>query len=378
MDKLKRIIDLADLSKNRSLLLLGPRQTGKSFLLREQLPDVTKFNLLQGEVFISLSAAPYRLREGLREEQLVVIDEIQRIPDLLNEVHYLIEEKRIRFILTGSSARRLRKGGVNLLGGRLRTINFHPFSAMELTTQFDLNRALLYGLLPPVFLGDDPRLALSSYVTDYLEQEIMAEGAARNIPAFSRFLSTAALCNSQLINFSNIANDAQVSPTTVREYFAILEDSLIASRLEPWRESKKRRAIATAKFYFFDIGVVNYLQGRKSILPGTTEFGSALETYLHHELRCFSDYHSGEALSFWRSSTGIEVDFILGNRLAIELKSTTNVSPKMLKGLRALREESQIKHYVVVSLEPFSRVVDGIEIVTISEFVQRLWRGDWD
>ncbi|MCC6954566.1 MAG: ATP-binding protein [Deltaproteobacteria bacterium] len=377
MSSIPRVLELEPLLKSRSVLLLGPRQTGKSWLLREQLPEAKRFNLLQSDLFLSLSASPKLLRDSVQKGDVVVIDEVQRIPELLNEVHYLIEELGVRFVLSGSSARRLRRGGVNLLGGRARTIGFHPLSAIELGERFSLDNALHRGLLPPMVLNEDYQSRLSSYVDDYLQQEIMAEGAARNIPAFARFLTTAALCNAQLINFSNIANDAQVSLTTVREYFAVLEDSLVARKLEVWRESKKRKATSTAKFYFFDTGVVRHLQGRSNIARNIAEFGFALETYLHHELCCFSDYHSAEKLSFWRATNGMEVDFILGNRIAIEVKATAKVSDKMLTGLRALREEKRIKHFLLLSFEPMARKVDGIEIVPVGEFVHRLWRGDW-
>jgi predicted AAA+ superfamily ATPase len=377
-NKVNRIIGLNALLKTRSVFLLGPRQTGKSWLIREQFPNALKFNLLQSEVFLSLSSNPSKLREVTQPSQLVVIDEIQRIPELLNEVHYLIEERQSKFLLTGSSARKLRKKGVNLLGGRASTVIFHPLSSIELQEDFNLERALNVGLLPAAYLNADPTERLSSYVDDYLQQEILAEGASRNLPAFSRFLTTAAQCNAQLINFSNIANDAQVSPTTVREYFSLLEDTLIARRLEPWRSSRKRKAINTAKFYFFDTGVVRHLQSRPVYTEGTTEYGHALETYLHHELRCFCDYHSREPLTFWRSATGIEVDFLIGDRLAIELKASRQVSDRMLNGLRALREEGIVKHFVMLSFEPFARVVDGIELVPFSDFVRRLWNGDWE
>ena len=377
MNKHSRIIELPRITAERSIFLLGPRQTGKSSLIRDQFPNIKQFNLLKSDTFLSLSAAPHSIRSAITPGELVFIDGIQRIPMLLNEVHYLIEEQQNRFILTGSSARKLRRGGANLLGGRAKTISFHPFSAIELKEQFSLLRALNVGLLPPIYLSDDPEDILSSYVSDYIQQEIIAEGASRNIPAFSRFLATAAHCNAQLINFSNIANDAQVSPTTVREYFAILEDTLIASRLEVWRESKKRKATSTAKVYFFDTGVVRYLQGRKSIPEASPEYGWALETYFHHELRCFVDYRSREPLSFWRSAGGEEVDFLVGERLAIEVKATSKVSHKMLAGLSALKEEGCFKHLVCVANEPFARTVDGIEIVPVGEFVTRLWGGDW-
>ena len=310
------------------------------------------------------------------KDRIVVIDEIQRLPELLNEVHRLIESRGVRFLLTGSSARKLRRGGINLLGGRARTKHLHPLTYGELGAQFDLHRAVERGLLPSIYFSDDPRADLQSYAGAYLQQEIVAEGATRNIPAFSRFLKVASFCNGTIVNFTNVANDAQVKRTTVYEYFEILKDTLLLYELPAWRKTRKRKPLASSKYYFFDVGVVSALQGRR-FRPGTPEFGEALETYLLHELTAYSDYVSGESLSYWRTTTGFEVDFIFGDHTAVEVKAKENVSAQDLRSLRALAEEKQFERYLCVSLEPRARKVDGISVLPIIEFLQALWNGEY-
>lgn len=237
--------------EKKSYFLFGPRQTGKTSLIRRVLTGVKVYDLLDTSTYLALSQNPGRIGEELApKDHLVVIDEIQRLPILLNEVHRLIETKRIRFLLTGSSARKFRRGGTNLLGGRARTKYLHPFTYQELGTRFDLTRAVTRGLLPSIYFSDDPRADLEAYAGSYLQEEIMAEGAVRNLPAFSRFLRVAALCNGQIVNFTNVSNDAQVARTTVYEYFDILKDTLILYELLPWRKSKKRKPLASSKYYF--------------------------------------------------------------------------------------------------------------------------------
>jgi predicted AAA+ superfamily ATPase len=307
----------------------------------------------------------------------VVIDEIQRLPGLLHEVHRLIESRGIRFLLTGSSARKIRRGGVNLLGGRARTKFLHPFSWHELGEHFDLMRAIHRGLLPSIYFSDDPAADLQAYAGSYLQQEIVAEGVTRNVPAFSRFLKVAALANGTVVNFTNIANDAQVPRTTIYEYFEILKDTLIIHELPAWRQSSKRKPLVSSKYYFFDVGVVAALQGRE-FRAGTPEFGEAFETFLMHELVCYSDYVTNQPVNFWRSASGYEVDFILGEYTAIEAKAKRNVSESDLRSLRALAEEKKLKKYICVSLETRARTVRGVTILPAVEFLQALWSGEYN
>jgi predicted AAA+ superfamily ATPase len=370
---IQRALQLADVLGKKSSFLFGPRQTGKSTLIKETLSSLPVYNLLDSAVFLQLSMEPKRLEQGTAAGGVIVIDEIQKLPRLLNEVHRLIGEKGMRFLLTGSSARKLRKGGVNLLGGRARSRNLHPLIFFELKDRFDLAKALDVGLIPSIYFSDSPYEDLENYTGDYLKEEIVAEGAARNIPSFSRFLEVAALCNGQMINFTKLAGDAQVARTTIYEYFQILKDTLIIHEVPTWGKTQTRKSITTSKFYFFDIGVARSLQHRKGLQPRSPEYGDAFESYVFHELRAFMDYNRCGGLHYWRSISGFEVDFIVGETMAVEIKGKENVSSGDLKGLVALKEEKLLKDYIVVSLEDRPRVVDGIQILPWRIFLEKLW-----
>lgn len=377
MEYISRLLDLKTLLAKKSHFLLGPRQTGKTSLIRHTLPEARYYDLLDTSLFLTLSRNPGRIAQELtKADRIVVIDEIQRLPVLLNEVHRLIEQQDLRFLLTGSSARKLRAGGVNLLGGRARVRHLHPLTHRELGERFDLNKVMSCGLLPSVYFSDDPHEDLQAYTGLYLQQEIVAEGVTRNVPAFSRFLRVAALCNATIVNFTKVANDSQAPRTTVYEYFEILKDTLILNELPAWRASVKRKPLASSKYYFFDVGVVAALQGRRFV-PGTPEFGEAFETYLMHELISYRDYVSGERLHFWRSASGYEVDFLVGDHTAIEVKAKENIALRDLKSLRALAEEGKFKHYLCVSLEPRARTVNGIRVLPYRNFIDMLWNGEF-
>ena len=368
-----RIVDLPGLLAKKSYFLLGPRQTGKSFLIRQTLPGVRVFDLLDSPTYLTLSRNPERIAEEITErDTLVVIDEVQRLPQLLNEVHRLIESRHVRFLLTGSSARKLRGGGVNLLGGRARTQYLHPLTSHELGDEFELARAAERGLLPSIYFSDDPRADLEAYAGTYLQQEIVAEGATRDAPAFSRFLKVAALCNSTIVNFTKVANDAQVARTTVYEYFEILKDTLVLHELPAWRKSLKRKPLSSSKYYFFDAGVVAALQGRL-FRSETPEFGQAFETIIFHELAAHRDYGASEPLAYWRSTSGFEVDFLIGDHTAIEVKATRNVSQQDLKSLLALAEERKFRALVCVSLEARPRKAGAVTVLPCNEFLTALW-----
>lgn len=372
-----RQLDIARVLQQKSCFLLGPRQCGKSSLIRATMPNACVFDLLSGDTFSRLARNPRYLEETCVEPRPVVIDEIQKMPSLLDEVHRLIEEKGLHFLLTGSSARKLRRGGVNLLGGRARIRRLHPFSASELGAEFRLDRALTHGLLPPVWFSDAPEEDLASYVSLYLEQEIAQEGATRNLPAFSRFLEVAALSSGEQINYQSIASDARVPRTTVQEYFAILKDTLLAREVPVWRRGRSRKTVETAKFYFFDTGVARRLQGRRFLAPGTPEYGHAFETWVLHELASFADTARPDAeIAYWRTRTGLEVDFVVAGEVAIEAKTTREATARDLKGLRAIADEATFRHRILVCDEPRERLADGIQILPWSLFVSRLWAGD--
>src|SRR3990167_2655327 len=370
----ERALDLNAMLEKKSYFLLGPRQTGKTFLIGHSLKGVRVYDLLDTSVYLALSQRPERLSEEiLSGERLIVIDEIQRLPILLNEVHRLIETRGIRFLLTGSSARKLRRGGVNLLGGRARTKYMHPLTFHELGSNFDLNRVIERGAIPSIYFSDDPQSDLHAYTGSYLQQEIVAEGATRNIPAFSRFLKVAALCNAAIVNFTNVANDAQVPRTTIYEYFEILKDTLILHELPPWKRSIKRKTLSSSKYYFFDTGIARQMQGRGILNEGTPEFGGAFETFLMHELTAFRDYRRPVRLSFWRSTSGFEVDFIIDDHTAIEVKAKSVITADDLRSLKAIAQEHRFKRLVCVCLEKRPRKTNNIEIVPYQDFLEELW-----
>lgn len=377
----RRVLDLKAPIKRKSLFLFGPRQTGKTFYLTRTFPKAPLYDLLQAKTFLRLSQRPHLLREELTAIRLpespVIIDEIQKLPVLLDEVHSLIEEKKIRFILTGSSARKLKRGGVNLLGGRATTFHLFPLVSREIP-HFDLIRALNWGTLPSVYPSDDPENDLADYVGNYLKEEIKAEGLARNIENFSRFLQTASLCNAELVNFTSIGSDAQIAPRTVAEYFSILEDTLIGYLLEPYTKTKKRKAVSTTKFYFFDCGVCNALAGRRNIRPKTELFGKSFEHFVFTELRAFLSYRRDpRSLTFWRSQVSdYEVDFLIGDEVAIEVKGSDLITERHLTGLKALAEELPLKKKLVVSMDEKPRRVGPVDILPVATFLQMLWDGE--
>jgi len=316
----KRNIDLAEAAKE-SLFLWGPRQTGKTTLLGQLFPNAIKYDFLLSAEFHRLATRPDLLKEellalspeALQKGQPIILDEVQKIPAILDIVQWLIVNKDIRFILCGSSARKLKRGHANLLGGRALHCELHPLTYIEIP-DFDLLKALNRGLLPRHYMSDLYSRRLAAYVGDYLKEEIMAEALTRNIRAFSNFLDIAAHSNGELINYSNIAAECAVSAPTVKEYYQILADTLMGRFVPAYRKRPKRRVIETPRFYFFDIGVVNALVKRKGLEPKSELFGKAFEHFIYQELIAYSHYqNSNLALSYWRTASGFEVDFILND-----------------------------------------------------------------
>jgi len=370
---------------SESFFLWGARQTGKSTLLRKTYPDGRWIDLLKAEEFRRYVARPELLRqeieaEGPRPGRQIVIDEIQKISALLDEVHWLIENRGLHFALCGSSARKVKRGGANLLGGRAMRYELHGLSAGELEGEFDLDRMLNHGYLPRIYQGSRPKRMLDSYIADYLKEEVAAEGLVRNLPTFSDFLDVAALRDAEIVNFSNIARECGVSSHTTKSHFGILEDTLLGRWLPAHRKRPKRRVIGAPKFYFSDVGVVNRLARRGELLPGSELYGKAFENWVFHELSAFVSYQEFDGdLCYWRLASGIEVDFVLGDmQLAIEAKSGTRITRDHLKGLRSLVEDQpRVKRRIVVCREPRARKTDdGIEILPAAAFVRRLWNGD--
>ncbi len=376
----KRSTDLSRLSE--SFFLWGPRQVGKSSLLRKQLPDAFWVDLLRADEFMKYSTEPHRLREELArwpKDKWVVIDEVQKVPALLDEVHGLIESRRLRFALCGSSARKLRRGHANLLGGRALRRELLSLTAQEVGSEFDLERALNQGGLPAIYSSENPRDKLRSYCADYLKEEIAAEGLVRNLPAFHRFLEGAAISDTEQLNFATMARDLGVSGPTVKSYFEILEDTLLGKMLPAYRHRPKRRLELTPKFYFFDVGVAGYLARRGHVARGSELFGKSLEGWIHHELRAYQAYRNPDLeLSYWRTSTQLEVDFIVGKMdCAIEVKGTDRIRSDHLRGLKEVAKDyPQVRRRMVVCCESRPRITeDNIEILPWRHFLQELASG---
>ena len=377
----KYIKRLLNIDKRYSSFLWGARQTGKSSWIRNNFnsDEIVLIDLLKTDVFAEYAARPSLLRERFQDtKKIIVIDEIQKAPMLLDEVHWMIENKNITFLLTGSSARKLRRGHANLLAGRALRYHLLPFSVMEVGT-YNLEKVMMSGLLPPHFLSDKPTKLIRSYVADYLKEEIAQEAQIQKIPQFSEFLRTAALTSGELLNYNNVARESGVSSKVVRTYFDILETTMLGFRIPSWKSSRKRRMILAEKFYLFDIGLSNYLSGRKPV-QGTPEFSKSFEHLILMEIRAYKYYRNPELeITYWRTSGGFEVDFILGEKdVALEIKSSKKVHDIDLRSLKALREDGKVKNLLVVCQEKHPREVDGIEILPWKEFLEMLWAGQFE
>jgi predicted AAA+ superfamily ATPase len=377
MEYVARIIPLAKELAKKTVLLLGLRRTGKSTLIKHEVKADQVYNLLESNTFQQLARRPSLIRESLTgKEKLIVIDEIQKLPNLMDEVHLMLEDKKVKFLITGSSARKLKRTHTSLMAGRAHTMRLMPFCYSELP-DFNLHRRLLHGALPPIWLSETPWDELLDYSGDYLREEIQAEALSRNIEGFSRFLFQAALTNTELLNFESIASDAQVPPRTIREYYAILQDTLLGTVLEPFSRTgnkKQRKAVSKAKFYFSDIGIVHALTNQKELSENTPQFGKAFEHFIFQELWTYLHYfQKSGSLNFWRTHTGIEVDFIFNEEIAIEVKATSLVQEKHIKNLKAFMDETSMKRYIIVSMDKRKRKLGKIEVYPYELFLEELW-----
>lgn len=373
---------LLEATKSNSIFLFGARQTGKSTLLKSLFPDAISFDLLNSDVKNRFEQRPALLYEVLKHEPdnaLVIIDEIQQVPELLNEVHRLIFDKQMRFVLCGSSARKLRRKGYNTLGGRAVPYYLYPLVSAEIP-DFNLDRALNHGLLPAHYDASSPSMLMSAYLDVYLREEIKAEALVRNMKSFNQFLTIAAMTNGEMVNYNNIASDCGVSANTVKEYFSILEDTLLGYFVPAYTRTKKRRLVQAPRFYLFDVGLTNHMLKRKHIEEGTPEYGHAFEHFVIQELVAYISYTQNEnQLSYWRTYTGVEVDAIIGDaKIAIEIKSAREIQNKHLKNLRSFANEYSPVRKLVVSLDIFTRRTDDdIELVYIHDFLKALWQGKY-
>jgi predicted AAA+ superfamily ATPase len=340
-------------------------------------------DLLKADEFRRYMERPEILREELpadEEKTFVVIDEIQKVPALLDEVHWLFENRNIHFALCGSSARKVKKGSANLLGGRAARYELRGMVSAELGSEWDLVRMLNHGYLPRIYLSEKPARLLNAYVADYLKEEVLAEGLVRNLPAFSEFLNIASLSDCEQVNFSTIARECGISSQSIKGYFDILTDTLLGNWLPAYTRRPKRRIILSPKFYFCDVGVVNFLAKRGKLEPGSALFGKAFENWCHHELSAYNAYTESFArFSYWRLTSGTEVDFIINDmQVAIEVKSSRKITSDHIKGFVALAEDHpEVKRRLVVCLEKkYRKAQNGIEIVPAKRFAAMLWQGE--
>lgn len=372
----------AEIFDNESFFLFGSRQTGKSTLLLNLFPNAILYDLLENNTYERLLRNPSLLRQDLELYEsgtLVIIDEVQKIPELLNEVQWLIVRKGLRFILSGSSARKLRRSGVNMLGGRAIWIRFYPFVSSEIP-DFDIVKAVNQGMLPRHYLSSTKNYwdKIQAYVSIYLREEIKAESIVRNLSSFNRFLEVAALTDGEMVNYNNIAQDCGIDAKTVKEYFAILEETLVGYMVPAYTKVVKRKLRQSPRFYYFDVSIPNYLLGRRTMQPGSEDFGHAFEHFIIQELIAYLGYHRIEnALSYWHSYNDYEVDAVLGDaEVGIEIKSCQEVQTRHLRGLKAFKEEHTEARLIVVSLDPKPRILNGVEIMPASYFLEQLWKGN--
>ena len=374
----KRILKLEE-TRDDSTFLWGARQVGKSTLLETLFPSARYYDLLKSDEFERFFRHPALLREELinyNHQDLVIIDEIQKIPQLLDEVHWLMTNRQIRFVLCCSSARKLMRHGANLLGGRaIRTV-MYPLVSAEIP-DFNLMRAINNGMISRHYTVENPQRRLQAYIGDYLNEEIRAEALSRNLASFTRFLEIAAQSNGEMIVYNNIAQDCGVSSPTVKEYFNILEQTMIGYLIPGFTAAQKRRTIAAPKFYFFDVGIVNYLLKHKNIEQGTEVFGHAFEQLLMQEIIAYLGYSSSaEKITYWRTTGGHEVDCVIGQgRVAIEFKSYDEVKSRHTRGLKAFQEDFPHAKTIIVSMDKYRWEINGIEIVPVMEFLADLWNG---
>src|SRR3990172_1550242 len=362
METIRRLLKI-ELPKRQSAFLWGPRKTGKTSYLRSSFPGSLRYDMLQTDLFLEFTKRPFLLREQLlaadpkQLKEPVIIDEVQKVPQLLDEVHWLIEHKGLQFILCGSSARKLRRGKTNLLGGRAWRYEMHPLVSAEVG-DLNLLRALNRGMIPVHYLEEGYDKSLQAYVRDYLKEEVFDEGLTRNIPAFSRFFDAMGYSHGDLTNYANIARDCGVDAKTVKEYYQILVDTLLGTMIEPYKRRQERQVITKAgKFYLFDVGVAGAITQRHIPQERGEQFGKALEHFMLMEILAHRAYRELDyAVNFWRAKSGLEVDFVSGQgEVAIEVKGASRIDNADLRPLKAFMEEYLPKKVFVVCNERMPR-----------------------
>lgn len=386
MDYIKRYFSI-DLPKTQSAFVWGARKTGKTTYLKHTFPKALFYDLLQSDIALTLAKAPHIFREELLKYQdtntnrLVIIDEVQKVPGLMDEIHWLIENTAFQFILCGSSARQMKRHGVNMLGGRAWKYHFFPLCFPELK-EFDLLRIFNQGTIPSHYLSAHYNRSLRAYLEDYLMLEIQAEGIVRNLPAFARFIDTLRFSHGEMLNYSNISRQAGIDAKTVKEYFQILVDTLIGYIIIPFRKKVSRDIISEApKFYLFDVGLASLIKHQKFNELKGADAGHALEHYIFTELIAYKHLNELDfEINYWRTKDKLEVDFILNEgEVAIEVKISDAVSPSELKGLRAFNQEHKPKKSILICQVPRARrIIDEgftLDILPVKDFLQALWAG---
>ena len=375
----KRIFDIEN-KLDEGMFLFGARQTGKSTLLKERFKGAIYYDLLNPRMRRAFKMNPNSLWEALQDKPagtLVIVDEIQKVPELLDVVHSLMVEKGLFFILSGSSSRKLKRSGANTLGGRAIPETLYPLVWPEVT-DFQIDRAVQNGMIPRHYMVEDATKRLSGYVKVYLDEEIREEGEVRELDAFERFMEVAAICDGEMLNYANIASDCGVSAKTVKSYFQILYDTLIGYEIPAFRKEIKRKVVQAARFYYFDVGLANYLMGRHNLKRGTDDYGHAFEHYVIQEIIAYKGYNDRrDIISYWHTYDKKEVDIVIGDaKVAIEIKSTEHVETKHKKGLKAFSEEYPECRLLLVSLDPITRKSGDTELIYVLDFLRMLWGGE--
>ena len=375
----QRIFDIEH-KLDEAMFLFGARQTGKSTLLKERFREAIYYDLLNPSVRKALKLNPNSLWEALQDKPagtLVIVDEIQKVPELLDVVHSLMVDRGLFFILSGSSARKLKRSGANTLGGRAIPETLYPLVWPEVT-DFQIDRAVQNGMIPRHYMVEDATKRLSGYVKIYLDEEIREEGEVRQLDAFERFMEVAAISDGEMLNYSNIAADCGVSAKTVKSYFQILYDTLIGYEIPAFRKEIKRKIVQAPRFYYFDVGLANYLMGRNSLKRGTDDYGHAFEHLVMQEIIAYKGYNDKrDTISYWHTYDQKEVDVVIGDaKVAIEIKSSEHVETKHRKGLKAFKEEHPDCRLILVSLDPITRKSGDEELIYVLDFLKMLWSGD--
>ena len=374
-----RIFDIEN-RLDEAMFLFGGRQTGKSTLLKERFPKAVYIDLLKSDVRNRFKQHPEEFRESLLRyppETLVIVDEIQKVPDLLDEVHWLMVEKGLWFILSGSSARKIKKSGANNLGGRAIPETLFPLVSAEIP-DFDLERAVQNGMIPRHYMVANARNRMRAYIDLYLKEEIIEEALVQNVDEFVRFMEVAAIMDGEILNYENVASDCEVSANTVKAYYKILVDTLLGFEVPAYRKVIKRKLYKSPRFYYFDVGIANHLTKRYHLAPKTPEYGHAFEHLIMQEIVAYLGYtNSDEELTYWHTYENLEVDAVIGDaRVAIEIKSKEHIDHDDKKGITEFAKEHPDTKQIIVSKDRISRRSGDVDLYYVTDFFKALWAGD--